>query len=108
MTVHFMAYGLIACMKLDGGPPVTWPEGNKWTAVWNDVTCPDCLKGKYAIDTYTIGDDGKSITCKRCKRTSYNMTDVERRYCGSCHAYHEDIWPPARAWWIANPDPQPH
>lgn len=32
-----------------------------------------------------------SITCPRCYRTSYNLNDVERRYCGFCHRYHGDI-----------------
>lgn len=52
------------------------------------------------IETYTIAADGKSITCKRCKRTSYHPRDIEERYCGSCHVFHEDLWPPIREAWI--------
>lgn len=54
-------------------------------------------------DTFKISEDGKSITCLRCKRTSFNPNDVEQRYCGFCHVFHDDIWPPAREWWIKNP-----
>jgi hypothetical protein len=55
------------------------------------------------IETFIISEDGKSITCKRCKRTSYNLNDVQNHYCGHCHVFHDDIWPPAREWWINNP-----
>ncbi len=27
-----------------------------------------------------------SITCPRCKKTSYHPLDIEHRYCGFCHA----------------------
>ncbi len=55
------------------------------------------------IDTFTLSEDGQSITCKRCKRTSHNPNDVDHHYCGHCQAYHDDIWPPARQWWLDNP-----
>jgi protein-arginine kinase activator protein McsA len=32
-----------------------------------------------------------SITCPRCGMTSYNPNDIRERYCGNCHAYHDDI-----------------
>lgn len=44
--------------------------------------------------------DKESITCLRCERTSHNPNDVEHRYCGFCNMFHDDIWPPARAYWI--------
>lgn len=99
--VHFLGYGMTACQMQ--GPPKDWPEGHRWTSNWDEVTCPECLKGKEPIDTFTISADGKSITCKRCGRTSHNLNDVEWRYCGFCHVFHEDIWPPARRWWIEHP-----
>ena len=40
--------------------------------------------------TFTIADDGKSITCLRCGMTSHNPNDVWERYCGRCHRYHTD------------------
>lgn len=52
------------------------------------------------IDTYTISADGKTITCKRCGLTSHHPMDVERKFCGACKVFHDDIWPPARRWWI--------
>src|SRR6266516_1903408 len=29
------------------------------------------------FETFIVSPDGKSITCKRCKKTSYNLNDVE-------------------------------
>lgn len=37
-----------------------------------------------------------AITCKLCERTSYNENDIFWRYCGNCHLFLDDIWPPAR------------
>jgi hypothetical protein len=44
------------------------------------------------VITYAIGSDGKSITCLRCKMTSFNINDVVHLYCGQCHAFHVDRW----------------
>lgn len=30
-----------------------------------------------------------SITCPKCGMTSHNHLDVEHRYCGACHQFHE-------------------
>ncbi|MBN3946746.1 MAG: hypothetical protein HWQ38_09715 [Nostoc sp. NMS7] len=32
-----------------------------------------------------------SITCPRCKKTSYNPGDILNKYCGNCHAWHSDL-----------------
>ena len=93
-----MQYGMTACMRQ--GPPKDWPEGHKWSGDWKDVNCDDCLLGKDEIKTYTIAADGKSITCLRCKMTSHNPNDVAHHYCGKCNVSHDDLWPPARLWWI--------
>jgi hypothetical protein len=42
------------------------------------------------MDGYSIAPDGKSITCQRCGLTSHNLHDVEHRYCGHCHVFHDD------------------
>jgi hypothetical protein len=39
---------------------------------------------------YTIAEDGKSITCHACGKTSHHPQDVERRYCGHCGRFHDD------------------
>jgi len=98
VTVHFMGYGMTACLV--NGPPSKWPPNHKWSSDWADVNCQGCLAGKELIHTFTIADDGKSITCRRCKRTSHNANDVEHHYCGNCHVYHDDLWPPARKAWL--------
>jgi hypothetical protein len=99
--IHFMGHGMTACMK--PGPPAAWEEGHVWSSEWKDVTCAVCLKGRAPVETYIISHDGKSITCKRCGRMSHNPNDVAYLYCGHCHVFHDDLWPPARQWWIDNP-----
>jgi ribosomal protein L37E len=44
------------------------------------------------MTSYRIADDGRSITCRRCGKTSYNMSDVAHRYCGHCKVFHDDEW----------------
>jgi ribosomal protein S27AE len=31
------------------------------------------------------------IVCPRCGMVSHNPNDVEQRYCGNCHAFHDDM-----------------
>ena len=31
------------------------------------------------------------IVCKLCKRTSFHPMDVEQKYCGNCHIFHEQF-----------------
>ncbi len=38
--------------------------------------------------SFLIASDGKSITCLKCGKTSYNENDVRERYCGYCHEFH--------------------
>ena len=37
-------------------------------------------------DPFTPG-----ITCPKCKMTSYNLNDIEHRWCGNCNQHHEDM-----------------
>lgn len=101
-VIHFMNYGMTACNK--PGVPKSWPKDHLWSGTWDEVNCPDCLKGREPIETFTISTKGDAITCKRCNRTSHSRKDVEQHYCGYCRVYHDDLWPPARRWWIDNPD----
>lgn len=41
-------------------------------------------------ESYTIADDGRTITCHACEYTSYNLSDVRNRYCGRCKVFHQD------------------
>jgi hypothetical protein len=52
---------------------------------------------KRLTDGYTIADDGRSIICKRCGKTSHNLNDVRDRYCGHCKLFHEDEKAPLTA-----------
>lgn len=43
--------------------------------------------------SYQLGETPVSgepwILCLRCNRKSYNKNDIEQKYCGNCHIYHE-------------------
>jgi len=101
-TVHYMMFGMTAC--LIHGPPSTWPDDHRWDSDWANVTCAACLAGKMMIHTFIIGDDGKSITCRRCNMKSFSPSDIEHHWCGYCKVSHDDIWPPARKSWIEKRD----
>ena len=30
------------------------------------------------------------IRCHTCQRTSHHPKDIEERYCGACHVFHEE------------------
>lgn len=32
-----------------------------------------------------------SITCPNCGRTSYHPEDIKQKYCGACHAFHDEM-----------------
>lgn len=38
----------------------------------------------------TTRDGYDTITCLACGRTSANKHDIEQRYCGHCHVFHDD------------------
>ena len=40
------------------------------------------------VKTYSI-IEGPSIVCHRCGMRSYSAGDIENRYCGRCHRFHE-------------------
>jgi len=42
--------------------------------------------------TYEIGtdeNDNAYIKCLICERKSYHSKDIEHRYCGNCHRFHD-------------------
>lgn len=41
--------------------------------------------------------DRPSITCPRCTRTSYHLTDIREGYCGACHDWTTPSLQPDRA-----------
>ena len=94
LVIHFMQYGFTACLQ--NGPPKDWPVHHVWSPDWKDVTCPGCKAGRALIHTYRIAQDASWIQCLMCGRTSYNQNDVSKHYCGNCHIFHDDLWPPAR------------
>jgi len=41
------------------------------------------------LKTYEILNEGRSIMCLRCGLVSYHPKDVEEKYCGNCHIFHQ-------------------
>lgn len=39
---------------------------------------------------YLVSADGKSITCLECGAISWHPLDVQQRYCGRCHRFHDE------------------
>jgi hypothetical protein len=39
---------------------------------------------------YEIVEGGEAIKCLACGLTSHHPKDVEHRYCGKCHVFHND------------------
>lgn len=37
-----------------------------------------------------FSDELPSITCPKCGFRSHNINDIRQRYCGNCHAFHDD------------------
>jgi ribosomal protein S27AE len=91
-------------------PPSSWPVDHRWVGEDQQrvVNCPDCLEAiaskDLALYSIHIDTDGteRHITCRRCGKRSYNPEDIKNHYCGNCHAFLDDIWPPAKKWWLEN------
>lgn len=51
----------------------------------------------HETDRYRLGVENgeRFIQCIRCGMRSFNATDIAQRYCGKCHAFHEDDGTPA-------------
>ena len=50
------------------------------------------LKHGIGYDLVINRDTGRlilGIRCHTCARVSYNVNDIEQRYCGACHVFHE-------------------
>lgn len=44
-------------------------------------------KRRYELVANARGETG--IRCNTCGKTSWHPEDVQRRYCGYCHVWHE-------------------
>jgi hypothetical protein len=40
--------------------------------------------------SYAVSFDGKVFFCRMCGMASHNPQDVENRYCGHCHCFHDN------------------
>jgi hypothetical protein len=57
----------------------------------------DTLKYGRGYDLVYVLERGRlvlGIRCHTCERVSFHPTDIEQRYCGACHVFHEDAAPP--------------
>lgn len=48
--------------------------------------------------TYEIVADGKAIKCLVCGMTSYHQADIQHRYCGWCHQFHDEMRQARLSW----------
>ena len=55
--------------------------------------------------TYEIVEDGEAIRCLKCEMTSWHYKDVEHKYCGNCHMFHEE--PIDEVEWLELPEIDP-
>lgn len=109
LLVHYAEYNRVACGIIQGHS-AGWPEGNLSSSEPAEVTCPACRAGLEAagigILTYELGHNetlhADWIKCRGCGLTSYLPQDRFHHFCGHCHVFHDDLWPPARKWWIEN------
>lgn len=44
------------------------------------------------LPSYSIAPGNRSITCHVCGLTSYLPKDVENKFCGKCHVFHDERW----------------
>jgi uncharacterized OB-fold protein len=50
-------------------------------------TVTACVPGYLLVTNLNTGAAG--IYCENCMRVSYHPQDIEQRYCGHCHRWHE-------------------
>jgi hypothetical protein len=106
MIVHFVQFGLVAC-EMDM-PPAVWPEDHRWSSELKDVTCNTCkwnaINAPPTFMLIPVKGGRTAIECRICGAVSHNQHDVEHHFCWWCKAYHDDLWPPARAMLIGHPE----
>ena len=57
---------------------IAWPNPQQLVEL-------EALSGYMILEVYGV----PTITCIECGMTSANINDVEQRYCGRCHKFHE-------------------
>jgi hypothetical protein len=77
-------------VELNGVPARVW-EGKTESG----IACHAFItRVAVATPSYKIANEGSaytSITCLLCNRLSYNPNDVEKKYCGNCHIFHDQV-----------------
>ena len=69
----------------------------------NCVCCDALLMGAATVHKpgceiqKIIDEKFPSIRCPRCGMRSYHPHDIDQRYCGNCHAFHDEPVRPAPA-----------
>lgn len=52
------------------------------------------FRGRHKMNGYIVSQNEKLewyIECLACHLRSYNYNDIMMRYCGNCHAFHDDV-----------------
>ena len=82
--------------------PPTWAEQQLADAkAWREEMAGrhhvsvDTLFGEPQSDIGVIRRAPPSFVCPHCGAESFNPNDIAQRYCGRCHAFIVDDWPPS-------------
>lgn len=87
-TVEFVIHGALAPRVIE------WLNGQGFDVIDFPSENPEalrCLMVTPGKDLWERFNPPPSITCPKCGRTSHNPNDVEQRYCGACHEYHDTM-----------------
>ena len=71
-------------------------EGRLDTLFGEKRPCPECNGSGVASCCDAAGSSASpSFICPHCGAESFNPNDIRERYCGRCHAFIVDDWPPS-------------
>lgn len=69
---------------LDEEIAIVAPDGRRYVVIWE--------KDSGLMVTHNgRQDDEPSIVCPQCYWRSYHPKDIETRYCGHCHQFHDQM-----------------
>jgi hypothetical protein len=91
-TLGALAFEIASRVREVKASPEDWHNDDyRWSMVRTAAVfvLTDYFLGKFIPRTYIEAEDGGSITCTRCGKTSYNTNDVAQKYCGNCKKFHK-------------------
>lgn len=83
---------IVDCERLNGHAYARISDLMRAVSSGMEDSPPEFAEAYRAI--YILLDElelGISAACPRCERTSYHPKDIEHRYCGAYHAFHDEM-----------------